>query len=183
MRNYIDYNILLSNKSFLLWFVMCNFPAGVSPDDDAMGDIMYENYEDVIDKDYIDKLTGYYDGIFDESDGYLDSPKTIKLILSTKEELFVEFHAGDTVYYLGESKLGCTGPEYSIQKIALDSFFKLTKDLSNPEKLLLLPMVKIVNVEIESFSDIVRSILTDIKYIDEDFDNICSCIVDNCLVQ
>ena len=47
----------------------------------------------------------------------------------------------------------------------------------------MLPMVKIENEEIYSFSDIVRSILVDVRYVDEDINDICTCIVDNCLVK
>ena len=90
---------------------MCNFPSGVTSNDDALIEIMSEKYEDLIDHSFIDDLTGYYDGVFDESDGYIDNPNTIKMILSTGNELFIEFHPGDTIYYFGQEELGCTGPE------------------------------------------------------------------------
>lgn len=166
-----------------MWFIMCNFPEGLTSDEDALSEFMFERYEEIIDESWIDEITGYYDSVFDESDGYIDDPNTIKLTLSTGDEFFIELHPGDFIYYMGDTELGCTGPEYSIQKIDLESFLNYTNNLSDSEKLLVLPMVKIESDEQNKFSDIVKNILLDVKYVDSDIEDICTCIVDNCLIK
>ena len=52
----------------------------------------------ILDKDWIDNLTSYYDGVFDENDGYVDTPKAVVIKLSNGDEFCVEFHPGDTIY-------------------------------------------------------------------------------------
>ena len=56
----------------------------------------------ILDKDWIDNLTSYYDGVFDENDGYVDTPKAVAIKLSNGDEFCVEFHPGDTIYYINE---------------------------------------------------------------------------------
>jgi len=103
-------------------------------------------------------LTQYYDGVFDEYDGYVECPNAIRLDLNgnTYE---VEFHPGDTVYYLNGEQLGCTGPEYSIRKISLDQFKEFSKDISCKEKLFLLPMLKASVEEKEEVFQIIDEIM------------------------
>ena len=62
----------------------------------------------ILDKDWIDNLTSYYDGVFDENDGYVDTPKAVAIKLSNGDEFCVEFHPGDTIYYINDVQIGCT---------------------------------------------------------------------------
>jgi len=45
-------------------------------------------------------LSGYYDGIFDESDGDLERPKTIAIPLEAGRQLDIELHAGSLRYLM-----------------------------------------------------------------------------------
>lgn len=183
MRNIIEYSDLIENESFVLWYLIQGFPIGLTENEDALCEITEENYGEAIDIDMIDDLTGYYEGVLEKSDGYIDNPKTIKLELAEGNTLFIEFHPGDTLYYLNEDFLGCTGPHYEIWKIPFEKFLNFTAGLNDLEKLLVLPMVKISEDESEKFYDIVVPILKSINIDESDIEDICTCIVSNCLPE
>jgi len=182
MRTFIDCSKLLENESFLLWFLMTSFPTGLTENEDSIDEVMGDKYNDKIEQDFIDNLTGYYDGIFKESDGYIDVPKSVKLDLNG-DELVIEFHAGDTVYYLNDKMLGCTGSEYSIWKIPFEHFLKYSEKLNSFEKFLLLPMVFVIADEEEEYNKIIYSVVENIGVLKDDFDDICRCIFTNCLKE
>lgn len=164
MRQIIEYSKVILNTNFVLWFLMTNFPEGINDATDcSIAEIIEENCE--LDKVWIDNLTGYYDGVLDESDGYIKEPKTIMLSLTTYDCFFVEFHPGDTLYFLNDQMLGCTGPEYSIRKITFESYLEYIKDMVGLERLLLLPMVKVHQKDKKTLFNIVGAILhgTDLK--------------------
>ena len=150
MRTFIDCSKLLENESFLLWFLMTSFPTGLTENEDSIDEVMGDKYNDKIEQDFIDNLTGYYDGIFKESDGYIDVPKSVKLDLNG-DELVIEFHAGDTVYYLNDKMLGCTGSEYSIWKIPFEHFLKYSEKLNSFEKFLLFNILNLKLVKQKNF--------------------------------
>lgn len=180
MRIYVDYSDLINNDSFLLWYLMVSFPIGLNEEEDDISEIMSEKYYDKIDQNFINELTGYYDGIFDKTDGYVDNPKAVKIDFNNNE-LTVEFHAGDTIYFLNDKEIGFTGCEYFIQKIPFVDFKKYIKGKESLEILFILPMVQIVEGEIEQFRKIVIDVIGNIKTLDNDFENICYCVISNCL--
>jgi hypothetical protein len=45
-----------------------------------------------------EQLSGYYDGIFDDSDGDLERPKTIRVPLAGGDQIDIEIHAGALRY-------------------------------------------------------------------------------------
>ena len=53
----------------------------------------------ILDKDWIDNLTSYYDGVFDENDGYVDTPKAVAIKLSNGDEFCVESSWGYDILY------------------------------------------------------------------------------------
>ena len=62
-RKTVDHIRLLSNTSFINWFVMSNFPEGIDEEEDiSLSEILSSS---PIDKEYIDQLTQFYDGVFD----------------------------------------------------------------------------------------------------------------------
>lgn len=83
----------------------------------------------ILDKDWIDNLTSYYDGVFDENDGYVDTPKAVAIKLSNGDEFCVEFHPGDTIYYINDIQIGCTGSSYMIRNISLAQFYEYTSNI------------------------------------------------------
>lgn len=155
-RKTIDHKPLLANTSFIIWFLMCGFPEGIDVDEDVS--LLELLSSSPIDKEWIHQLTQYYDGVFDEYDGYVECPNAVRLDLNGNV-YEVEFHPGDTVYYLNGEQLGCTGPEYSIRKISLGQFKEFSKNLSSKEKIFLLPMLRVSDEEKEEAFQIIDEII------------------------
>ena len=88
----------------------------------------------ILDKDWIDNLTSYYDGVFDENDGYIDTPKAVAMKLSNGDEFCVEFHPGDTIYYINDIQIGCTGSSYMIRNISLAQFYEYISNMNGRVK-------------------------------------------------
>lgn len=180
MRQMIDYLELLHNKCFAAWFLMNNFPEGIDICNDcSIAEIIEENC--IIDKTWVDDLTGYYEGVFDENDGYIENPKTINLRLSTGVLLFIEFHPGDTLYYIDRNMIGCTGPDYSIRKILFSQFVEYTKEMNEEEKIFLLPMLRVCNNEKELALNLIETILSNYELQKCKLDKLCECILENCI--
>ena len=155
-RTIVDHIDLLSNTSFINWFLMSNFPAGIDVDEDvSLSELLSDS---PIDKEFINQLTQYYDGVFDEYDGYVENPNAIRLDLNGNVYV-VEFHPGDTVYCLNNEQLGCTGPEYFIKKLSLSRFKDFGSCLSSEEKLFLLPMLKASVEEKEEVFQLINEIM------------------------
>lgn len=179
MRNVIDYMEVRENNHFWLYFLMNNFPESLDDQtDQTISEIISDHYE--IDKEWVDHFTGYDDGVFDENDGYVENPTTLKIPLSTANNLFIEFHPGDTIYFIDHHEIGRTGPHYSIQKINWEAFCHYTQDLDNREKLLLMPMVTVKITEKELLEKLIYDCLNMVQ-IEREFAKISDAIIENCL--
>ncbi|MBQ3546359.1 MAG: immunity protein 19 [Lachnospiraceae bacterium] len=180
MKQIIKYIELISNSSFIPWFLMNNFPEGIDNSNEcSLMELIQETC--ILDKDWIDKLTGYYDGIFDENDGYINAPNSVVISLSNGDELCVEFHPGDTIYYINGSQIGCTGPSYMIRSISLTQFIEYTSKLNASEKILLLPMVKITFEEKDELKNVINSILSTVDMQGCSVEDVSACILENSL--
>ena len=183
MRKFVNYETIRHEDDFWLMFLMGNFP--ISHYNDAvgsLGDFIYDRYG--YNKQWIHEFTGYYDGIFDECDGYLDDPTALEIELSTGEKLYIEFHPGDTIFFINDKEIGCTGPHYLIHKIDWSQFISYTNSLSNDKKMLLLPMLSIRNEESADLRRIIIDGLRKIQVIKEsDYEIIGNSIIHNCLVE
>lgn len=180
MRQMIEISELLSNDNFLTWFLMMNFPEGIDPSRDCtLFEMMQEEY--TVDETWADDLTGYCEGVLDESDGYIEDPKAIMLRLSTGDYFCMEFHPGDTLYYINDNEIGCTGPSYEIRKLSLPQFYAYTRDLGDLETLFLLPMLRITDTEKEELTKMIQSILGRADFTQYPINDVCTCIVENCL--
>ncbi len=68
MKQMIGCAELLSNSNFMPWFLMTSFPEGIDNSKEcSLMELIQETC--IIDKEWIDNLTGYYDGVFGENDG------------------------------------------------------------------------------------------------------------------
>ena len=133
----------------------------------------------ILDKDWIDNLTSYYDGVFDENDGYVDTPKAVAIKLSNGDEFCVEFHPGDTIYYINDIQIGCTGPHYMIRNISLAQFYEYTSNMNDSEKIFLLPMVKITLEEKDELAKVIKLILSIADLQGCSIEDVCTCVLEN----
>jgi len=180
MRKIIKIEEIRENKNFWLYFFVSNFPESLDEDSDStLTEIIQENY--TISKGWVDKLTKNYDGVFDENDGYVADPNTLQLAVCDNNKIFIEYHPGDTIYYINDTQIGCTGPHYIIKKISWDDYSNYFKDLSSDIKLLFSPMVYITEVDIEELCSLVEIGLQKAEVSAEHYELICNAIVKNCL--
>ena len=119
-----------------------------------------------------------YDGVFDEEDGYIENPRKLSVRLKNDNLLEIEFHPGDTVFYLNKENIGCTGPHFYIHKISLAQLKELVLDTDFAEEkfFLLLPMVFIEENEIEEMTSIISQYLVKLPFKAEDHEIITMCI-------
>lgn len=173
----IDIKLFENSKNLLLWFIMVNFPEGYDEEQDiSFVEFMGENYE--FDDNEINMVTQYYDGVFDENDGYVDDPNVIAINLSNGKEFSVAFHPGDIEYYIDNEMIGCTGPHYTIRKIPYEEYKSMVSGLSSFEKLFVLPMVCVTDEHVDMLEEEIELILSDV-HIEDTENTICSFILAN----
>ncbi len=157
--NLEDFNF--SNKKFWIGFIALSFPTALDEETDmSLSEIIEKN--SLGDIEWWDYFTGYYDGILEESDGYIDNPKTLTYNLTSTQILKIEFHPCDIVYYINNNQIGCTGGEYNIFIFPLADLFKYTENnIDDHIFLLLLPLTIIhkqdVNYAKKKISNILSS--------------------------
>ena len=182
MRKINDISVFSTNKQLMLWFIMSSFPESFCAEKDiSIMEFVQLNYD--IDINIVHNFTEYYDGVFDINDGYVDNPNAIMISLDLNKELYVEFHPGDTLYFLNDKILGSTGPHYQIRKVSFLSFITFCDKLSLVEKLLLLPMVFFKKEEEAAFLSTIKPIIKHSYVKEDDVDIILSFIAHNCREQ
>lgn len=129
------------NKSFWRGFFLFNFQYGYDDETDTTIEELADYVADKRDFTYWDSFTGWYDGVFDENDGFVDDPAYIEEPVHEGQILRIEFHPGDTIYMLNGSRIGSTGPHYELNCIPFEDIVK-TSSLEHGEILfwLCLPM-------------------------------------------
>lgn len=75
IRNVVDIEKIKCKKDFFVWFIMNCFPKGIDEENDMSMYEVIENYS--FDTNWVNKLTNYYDGVFEENDGYVDNPNSL----------------------------------------------------------------------------------------------------------
>lgn len=182
MRKIVKYDDIKENKDFWRYFFCVNFPCAEDEDSDmSLLEIIEEKYD--ISKKWQDEFTGFYEGVFDKNDGYVNNPSTLEIELKKGIYLFIEFHPGDTMYFLNDNKIGCTGPEFFIRKISWTDFECYTRELDCVKKLLLLPMVYVYNDEKEELKKCIFNGLKRLYFEDDDFELFYKAILENCLID
>ena len=156
------------------------FPEGLDEENDmSIYDVIEENYS--FDMDWFNKFTNCCDGVFEENDGYVYNPNSIIVQLNNHNELMIEFHPGDIIFFMNNIKIGCTGPDYSIRAIPMDEYVELTKDLCYESKLFLLPMVEVKKFEETKFREMVGLIISNFNVKKSCEKQIVEIIINNCL--
>lgn len=148
-----------SNKNFWRGFITSSFPTALDEESDmTLVEFITEN--NLVDYKWWENFTGYYDGVLDESDGYIDTPKTFCYNLTSNHSLKIEFHPGDIVYFINHKQIACTGSHYHIQIFPftdLLTYMEAQKD--NRLFLLLMPLTYIVKKDTEEAVKTIKDIL------------------------
>ena len=150
------HEIDFSNRDFWASFMATSFPTALERETDmSLTELMMEN--GICATSWWDNFTKYYDGVLEESDGYLDNPETLICELTPAQTLKIEFHPADTVYYINDKQIACTGGHYKIQVIP---FKDLLNFIENKQIfLLLLPLAVIDNSNISEAVPVIASAL------------------------
>lgn len=175
-----SFDEVMSNNSFWLYFVSTQFPNAFDDVDDiSLGEFISENYEP--DDKWIDDFTQYYDGIMDENDGYIDNPNSINLILNN-HDFKIEFHAGDTLYFLDGIQIGCTGSHFILGTLSFQDFTGLLKNVEDVRiYLLVLPMLALEKQNIPYINEIIKFSLSSVGFCKEHTEIIAKMIADGLL--
>lgn len=139
-----DLNDILNNQNFWIYFFLTSFPLALDDNEEKdMMEFIEEEYDCSQIQLWYRKFVKYYDGVIEENDGYIDNPTTIEISLNYNKILKIEFHPGDTIYFIDNIEIGCTGPEYVVKKISWNNFIELINNLDKKSIFLLLPMAYI----------------------------------------
>ena len=153
------HDINFSNLEFWIGFMATSFPNSLEEETDlSLTDLMVD--EGMGATNWWRKFTKYYDGVIDESDGYLEGPETLIYELTPTQSLKIEFHPGDTVYYINDNQIACTGPHYIIQKIPFKELLNFMED--KRVFLLLLPLAAIDTSDKNESTEIISNVLQNI---------------------
>lgn len=136
--------------NFWINYFGCCYPNGYDElNDVSVSELMAELYTEEAGTWWA-QFTKYYEGVLDESDGYLDAPATLEEQLPDKS-LKIEFHPGGILYYFNNEQIGNIGPHWELQTISYKEVEQLLT-LKNGRQLflLLLPLAYIKKEEIPS---------------------------------
>lgn len=124
--------LTFDNKAFWHVYFLCGYGEFYCEELDMSVMDMEEEINQDGDLEYWNEFTGWYEGIFEESDGYLDEPTYLETYIDAMNKtLKIEFHPGETVYFLDGEEIGCIGPHsvtrqplsFTAMKSVLDGAF------------------------------------------------------------
>ena len=162
--------------NFWIYYFGCCYPNGYDEEQDiSVSELMEELYTEKI-GNWWEKFTGYYEGVLDENDGYVDNPTTLEEALSGKI-LKIEFHPGDILYFINDEQIGCTGPHWELKTIPYKEVAHLLS-LKNGQQLFLL-LLPLAFIDGEERWSVRKRITEQMKhYFSEDLcERVSGCIV------
>lgn len=155
-------DIDFTNKKFWTCFVAASFPTALDEETDSSLPEIIEEHK-VVDINWWRDFTKYYDGVLEETDGYVDEPETLIYRLSSAQTLKIEFHPGDTLYYINERQIARTGGDYNIWIFPLADLLSYNESIKdNRIFLLLLPLTIIRNQDMDNAVRIISNVLREI---------------------
>ncbi|MBO5094182.1 MAG: immunity protein 19 [Lachnospiraceae bacterium] len=149
-------DIGFSNRNFWIGFMATSFPAALDEKTDmSLIELIEEN--ETADINWWNNFTKYRDGVLEETDGYIDEPETLCCNLTAAQTLKIEFHPGDTVYYINDRQIACTGGHYHIQIFPFKDLLNVSED--KRIFLLLLPLTVIDQSDTDNVAEIISNAL------------------------
>jgi hypothetical protein len=116
MEDIISTKDISQEKYFWLYFLSVNY-SNMSYDDesqDNLSDYIYENFEESLFEkayDWVNNFTKHYPEVFKEADGYLENPRKLIVDLNENNSLTIEFHPGDTYFFMNNKVLATLNHE------------------------------------------------------------------------
>lgn len=141
----------IDNPHFWVNYFGCSYPNAYDEEEEVSASELMQEILTEESGRWWEQFTGYYDGILEENDGYLDEPTTLEVMLAQDKRMKIEFHPGDTLYYINGEKIGSTGPHWEVQTVPYEEVRQLLA-LENGCQfyLLLLPLAVIKPEETDS---------------------------------
>lgn len=155
-------DLAFSNQKFWTGFLATSFPNAWDEASDLSLTELLEEHQ-LADCAWWDHFTGYYEGILEESDGYLEEPQTFLYELTPVDSLKIEFHPGDTLYFVNDRQIACTGPHSEIQIFPFADLLEYAKGKGDDLIfLLLLPLTSLTEEESPTATGWVQALLREI---------------------
>jgi len=149
----------LSARRFWTGFFATSFPTALDEETDRSLSEMIEGSVET-DIAWWRKFTKYYDGVLDETDGYIDDPQTVLCDLTATQTLKIAFHPGDTVYYVNDKQIACTGGDYRIQIFPFTDLLTYAEERNDARIFfLLLPLTMIKKQDADHATKIISNYL------------------------
>lgn len=149
-------DIGFSNRNFWIGFMATSFPTALDKKTDmSLIELIEEN--ETTDISWWSNFTKYYDGVLEETDGYIDEPETLSCNLTSTQTLKIEFHSGDTIYYINDTQIACTGSHYHIQIFPFKDLLNVLED--KRIFLLLFPLTVIDKPDMDNATEIISNVL------------------------
>lgn len=155
------------NINFWVYFLGNVYPNAYDGNKNvSLNEYMIENFD--ISIDWLNQFTKYYEGVLEESDGYIDNPRTLTVFLKEDNLLEIEFHPGDIIFYINKVKVGSTGSHWETKKIKWEEVGRLIDKEETLSLQLILPMVTLKKEEI---NDVKFLVTKGLKSLPVKFDN------------
>lgn len=139
------------NKNFWHSFFLSSYPNAYHEQEDNHLLDLAEEIAIEEDLEYWNQLTGWYGGMLDERDGYIDKPSYLEIGMGENNDLRIEFYPGDILYFINGEEIGNTGSHWKLNVLPFDKI-KSVLETEKGEILfwLLLPLAKIEEEEMEN---------------------------------
>lgn len=172
-----------SEKFWTFFLSKCYPNAYFEQEDIELSDYIREKY--IVSLSGADDFTKYYEGVLDEEDGYVENPRKVIVDFANNNLLEIEFHPGDTIFYLNKENIGSTGPHFNLHKIAWSEIKLLLEGVDNKEWkfFMILPIIYIKENEADEALIEITKYLTKLPFKLEDYKIIAKCIIENILSE
>ena len=162
----VSFDELRHNRYFWLYFLSVCFPLAMDEEENMpLSDYICEQYDCTGEAAvWVDRFVQFSEEIMQKNGGYADNPTAVQFPLGN--DIFtVQFHPGDTVFFMNNNQVCSTGGDYQVHRL---NFAGLNYYAALPEvsgkAVLLLPMVYVTEEEKPAALVLIRRLLADAPF-------------------